>query len=151
VVEPERTIPRAIPIALGLTLLIYAVVIVSALLAVDVEVLARSAAPLAAAVEAGRLAWLSPAVRIGATVASLGVLLSLIVGVSRTAFAMAANHDFPSFFAAVHSRHRVPHRAEIAVGILVATAVTMADIRSAIGFGSFATCSHTTQWRTPPP
>lgn len=142
VVEPERTIPRAIPIALGLTLLIYAAVIVSAMLAVDAEVLARSAAPLATAVEAGRLAWLSPGVRIGATVASLGVLLSLIVGVSRTVFAMAANHDLPSFFAAVHPRHRVPHRAEIAVGILVATAVALADIRSAIGFSSFTVLTY---------
>lgn len=142
VIEPEKTIPRAIPIALGLTLLIYAVVIVSALLAADVATLAQSPAPLATAVEAGRLSGLSPVVRIGATVASLGVLLSLIVGVSRTAFAMAANHDLPSVFAAVHPRHRVPHRAEIAVGVLVATAVMLADIRSAIGFSSFTVLTY---------
>ena len=115
VIDPARTIPRAIPIALAMTLVVYTVVAVSALLAVDASVLAHSAAPLAVAVEAGRLAWLAPAVRIGATVASLGVLLSLIVGVSRTIFAMASNRDL-GFFAAVHPRYRVPHRAELGVG-----------------------------------
>jgi APA family basic amino acid/polyamine antiporter len=138
VVEPARTIPRAIPLALGITLLVYAAVAVSALLAVDASTLAQSPAPLATAVEAGRLAFLAPAVRIGATVASLGVLLSLIVGVSRTVFAMAANRDLPGFFAAVHSRYKVPHRAEVGVGLLVAAVVAVADVRSAIGFSSFA-------------
>lgn len=142
VIDPARTIPRAIPLALGITLLVYAAVAVSALLAVDAATLAEASAPLAAAVEAGRLAALSPAVRIGATLASLGVLLSLIAGVSRTVFAMASNHDLPGFFAAVHPRHRVPHRAEIGVGLLVATVVALADIRSAIGFSSFAVLTY---------
>jgi APA family basic amino acid/polyamine antiporter len=142
VIDPARTIPRAIPIALGLTLLVYAAVLVSALLAVDAAVLAASPAPLAAAVRAGRLAWLSPVVRVGAAVASLGVLLSLIAGVSRTLFAMAANRDLPGYFDAVHPRHRVPHRAELGVGILVAVTVAFADLRSAIGFSSFATLTY---------
>jgi APA family basic amino acid/polyamine antiporter len=142
VIDPARTIPRAIPIALAITLVVYAVVAVSALLAVDASELARSTAPLAVAVEAGRLAWLAPAVRIGATVASLGVLLSLIVGVSRTIFAMASNRDLPGFFAAIHPRYRVPHRAELGVGLLVAATAALADIRSAIGFSSFAVLTY---------
>jgi APA family basic amino acid/polyamine antiporter len=142
VIEPARTIPRAIPLALGITLVVYAAVAVSALLAVDAATLAAAPALLATAVEAGRLAMLAPAVRIGATIASLGVLLSLIVGVSRTVFAMAANRDLPSFFAAVHPRYRVPHRAEVGVGLLVAAAVAVADIRSAIGFSSFAVLTY---------
>jgi basic amino acid/polyamine antiporter, APA family len=66
------------------------------------------------------------------------VLLSLIVGVSRTAFSMAANRDLPAFLAAVHPRYRVPHRAELAVGLIVASVAAVVDIRSAIGFSSFA-------------
>jgi APA family basic amino acid/polyamine antiporter len=69
-------------------------------------------------------------------------LLSLIVGVSRTAFAMAANGDFPRFFATVHPRFQVPHRAELAVGAVVAIAVALADLRSATGFSSFAVLSY---------
>lgn len=136
--DPKRTIPRAILIALGITLVVYATVAVSALAGAGAPALAAAQAPLAVAVEAGRLAWLSPAVRVGATVASLGVLLSLIVGISRTAFAMAANHDLPAFLAKVHPRYHVPHRAELAVGASVGCVVAFSDLRGAIGFSSFA-------------
>ncbi|MBL8741831.1 MAG: APC family permease [Myxococcales bacterium] len=138
VVDPARTIPRAIPIALGITLGVYAVVYASTLLAIDAHELGRADAPLVAAVEVGNLAGAAPVVRVGAAVASLGVLLSLIVGISRTVFAMASNRDLPAYFAAVHPRYKVPHRAEIAVGAIVAVTVSFADLRSAIGFSSFA-------------
>lgn len=137
VTDPARTIPRAIPLALGITLLLYITVAVAALLALDPEALGAAPAPLVAAVEAGRLAALSPAVQVGAAVASLGVLLSLIVGVSRTLFAMSARRDLPGFLDAVHRRYRVPHRAELLVGALVAILVAVADLRFAIGFSAF--------------
>jgi APA family basic amino acid/polyamine antiporter len=136
VADPARTIPRAVPLALGIVLAVYAVVSAAALLAVGPAALARSAAPLAEAVGAGRLAALEPVVRVGAAVASLGVLLSLQAGLSRTGFAMAANRDLPSALAAVHPRYRVPHRAELAVAGLVAVALLAVDLRGAIGFSS---------------
>ncbi len=138
VVDPARTIPRAIPLALGITLVVYAAVALSALAATDVDELARASAPLLPGVEAGRWSALAPVVRIGATVASLGVLLSLLAGVSRTAFAMAANGDLPRFLASVHPRHRIPDRAELLLGALVATVALVADVRDAIGASSFA-------------
>lgn len=135
--DPARTIPRAIPLALGVTLALYALVVIAALAVTEPEVLAAAPAPLVAAVEAGNLAVLSPAVRVGATIASLGVLLSLIVGVSRTVFAMSARGDLPGVFDRVHARYRVPHRAELAVGLLVALLATLGDLTSAIGFSAF--------------
>lgn len=135
--DPERTIPRAIPVALGIVLLVYAAVAVASLLAVGAGRLA-TAAPLLEVVRAGTLDGLAPAVRIGAAVASAGVLLSLLAGISRTTFAMAANRDLPGALAAVHPRYRVPHRAELAVGAVVVVLVSTVDLRSAIGFSSFA-------------
>jgi APA family basic amino acid/polyamine antiporter len=142
VVDPARTIPRAIPLALGITLVVYAAVAASALLAAGPDALAGSTAPLATAVEAGSLDAIVPVVRVGGTIAALGVLLSLIVGVSRTAFAMAANGELPRWLDAVHPTHRVPHRAQLAVGALVATVVLVADLRGAIGFSSFAVLTY---------
>jgi APA family basic amino acid/polyamine antiporter len=142
VVDPARTIPRAIPAALGLTLLIYAAVVVSALAAAGSGPLAASAAPLADAIRAGRFASLALAVRIGAAIASLGVLLSLIVGVSRTMFAMAAARDLPSWLAVVHPKHHVPHRAELTVGTGVAALVALLDVGEAIGFSSFTVLAY---------
>jgi APA family basic amino acid/polyamine antiporter len=142
VIEPARTIPRAISLALVLTLAVYVVVAVTVLAGLGAPAIASASAPLAAAVEAGRTAWLSPVVRTGAAIASLGVLLSLIVGVSRTVFAMASNDDLPSHLAAVHRRFHVPHRAEVVVGCIVAAAAASADIRSAIGFSSFTVLTY---------
>ena len=136
VVDPARTIPRAIPLALGIVLAVYLVVATAALLAVGPAALAAAAAPLADAVAAGRLDELVPVVRVGAGIASFGVLLSLQAGLSRTGFAMAANRDLPHALAAVHPRHRVPHRAELAGAALVAAAVLTVDVRGAIGFSS---------------
>jgi len=138
VIDPARTIPRAIPLALGIALVVYAAVGVSALAGVGAAAISASPAPLAAAVAAGSFAPLAPAVRVGAAVAALGALLSLIVGVSRTIFAMSSHRDLPAFLAAVHARYRVPHRAELVVGTLVALAVAVADLWTAIGFSSFA-------------
>ena len=137
VADPRKTIPRAIPIALGIALVIYSAVAVSALMAVGAEALAESDAPLATAVRAGTLGEAAPVVRIGATVASLGVLLSLMAGISRTLFAMAANRDMPSLLANVHPKYKVPDRAELAVAAIVILVVAFADLRGAIGFSSF--------------
>lgn len=140
--NPERTIPRAISIALALTLVVYAVVAASALAGAGASALAESEAPLATAMEGGSLAFLSPAVRVGAAIASCGVLLSLIAGLSRTIFAMSRNGDLPRYFAHIHPRYRVPHRADLAVGAVVAVIVAIADIRAAIGFSSFAVLTY---------
>jgi APA family basic amino acid/polyamine antiporter len=142
VVAPARTIPRAIPIALGITLVIYVAVAASALLAVGPVALGHSAAPLTTVARAGSLHWLAPAVRVGGTVASLGVLVSLLAGVSRTTFAMAADGHLPRVLDAVHPRRQVPHRAELSVGVLVAVVVAVGGLRGAIGFSSFAVLTY---------
>ncbi|MBW3647826.1 MAG: amino acid permease [Actinobacteria bacterium] len=136
--DPERTIPRAIPLALGVVLAVYAAVAVSALLAVGPAALAGSSAPLATVVDAGSLSGVTPVVRIGGAVAALGVLLSLLVGVSRTTFAMAREGELPRWLDAVHPVHRVPHHAELAVAAMVVALVLVVDLRGAIGFSSFA-------------
>src|SRR5215217_6917929 len=111
--DPERTIPRAIPLALGLAVAVYAVVALSLLLVLGPAGIAATAAPVVAAVEAGTWSELVPVVRIGAAAASLGALLALIAGVSRTVLAMAREDDLPRWLSAVHPRFRVPHRAEL--------------------------------------
>jgi APA family basic amino acid/polyamine antiporter len=142
VTDPARTIPKAIPRALGITLLVYAAVAVTALLAVGPGELADSDAPLSTAVRSGSMDWLSPAVRVGGTIAATGVLLSLIAGVSRTVFAMAADGALPRWLDAVHPDHKVPHRAELTVGVVVTALVVAADLRGAIGFSSFAVLTY---------
>jgi APA family basic amino acid/polyamine antiporter len=140
--RPEHTIPRAIPLALGITLVVYAAVAVVALSAVGPSTLASSSQPLTAVVEAGGLDAAAPVVGIGAAIGSLGVLLSLLVGVSRTTFAMARGGDLPAWLGSVEATRQVPRHAELAVAAVVVGVVLVADLRGAIGFSSFAVLTY---------
>ena len=136
--DPSHTIPRAIPLALGIALAVYAAVAATVLSVLGPERLAASPAPLAEAVRACGAAGFVPVVTAGAAVAALGSLLSLILGVSRTTLAMARDGHLSAALATVHPRFGVPHRAEVAVGAVVATIAAVADVRAVIGFSSFA-------------
>jgi basic amino acid/polyamine antiporter, APA family len=136
--DPARTITRAIPIALGITLVVYALVAVAVLSELGSAALASTSAPLADAVRAAGFPGMEPVVRVGAAVAALGSLLALILGVSRTTLAMARDRHLPHALSAVHPRFKTPHHAEIVVGVVVAAVAAVADVRGAIGFSSFA-------------
>lgn len=140
--DPARTIPRAIPLALGIALVVYACVAVAVLAVLGPDRLGNAAAPLADAVRAAGAPGLVPVVRAGAAVAALGSLLALILGVSRTTLAMARDGHLPGALAAVHPRFRVPHRAELAVGAVVAVLAATVDVRGAIGFSSFGVLAY---------
>ena len=140
--DPERTIPKAIPIALGITVALYAAVALAALLAAGPDALAASTAPVATAAKLAGAAWAVPIVRVGAAVASLGALLALIAGIGRTSMAMARNGDLPGWLAAVHPRYRVPGHAELAVAAVVSVLVLTTDLRGAIGFSSFGVLTY---------
>lgn len=94
------------------------------------------------AVRAAGAGWLAPVVRVGAAVAALGSLLALILGVSRTTLPMARDRHLPHALAAVHPRFKVPHRAELVVGVVVAVLAATADVRGAIGFSSFGVLAY---------
>ncbi|MEU6062928.1 MULTISPECIES: APC family permease [Streptomyces] len=140
--DPAHTIPRAIPLALGITLAVYACVAVAVLSVLGADGLGHASAPLADAVRAAGAAGLVPVVRVGAAVAALGSLLALILGVSRTTLAMARDRHLPGALAAVHPRFQVPYRAELAVGAVVAVLAATVDVRGAIGFSSFGVLAY---------
>jgi len=140
--DPARTIPRAIPLALGIALAVYVCVAVAVLSVLGADGLGSAGAPLADAVRAAGVPGLVPVVRVGAAVAALGSLLALILGVSRTTLAMARDRHLPGALSAVHQRFQVPHRAELAVGVVVAALAATVDVRGAIGFSSFGVLAY---------
>ncbi|MCE3555312.1 APC family permease [Pseudonocardia sp. RS11V-5] len=131
--DPERTIPRAITLALSGAVVVYAAVGVVLLLVLGPSRLAASSAPLAEVLPSGA-AWIAA---VGGALASLGALLGLVAGVGRTVLAMAREADLPAPLAAVDARRSVPQRAEITVAVVVAALVCTVDLRGAIGFSSF--------------
>lgn len=141
VVEPERTIPRAVVITVATVLLLYALVALLTLIVLGPEDLARVTDPVATATGA----VLSPqwvwAVRVAAVLAACGALLNLALGVSRTALAMSRDGHLPAALSRIDDRG-VPRHAELAVGAIVLTLVLVVDLRGVIGFSSFGVLTY---------
>lgn len=136
VVDPARTIPRAIALALGGAVVVYTVVAITVILVLGGDA-ATTTTPLADVAAATGWQALTPIIRVAAAAASLGALLALLTGIGRTALAMAREQDLPRFLAKIDERWRVPRRAEIAIALIVVGIVVVADLRDVIGFSSF--------------
>lgn len=135
--EPERTIPRAVPIALGITLLLYIGVAWAALRGLGVDELANSTQPLIDLARTTGWGWLVVIVGIAAVLAATGSLLTMILGVSRTGLAMARDGHLPRALTAVDSKHQVPRAMEITVMVAVILVVLLGDVVTVIGMSSF--------------
>ncbi len=133
--QPEM-LGRAILVALGITVTLYLLVGLALVRALGAR-LPGSPTPLADAVTAAGSGWAAPVVRVGAVAASLGALLALLAGVTRTALAMARERDLPPWLASVDPRHQVPDHAQLALGAVLVAIVLVLDLRGAIGFSSF--------------
>jgi basic amino acid/polyamine antiporter, APA family len=138
VINPQKNIPKAIVSSLAITVFLYILVTFSLLLCMNTSEIASSQAPLVEAVRSGKYSFVAPLVIAGAALASLGVLLSLLAGVSRTVYAMALNKHLPHKLSLLHSQKHNPYRAEFSVSLAIILILSVSDIRSAIGFSSFA-------------
>ena len=136
VVDPARTIPRAIALALGGAVAVYTLVAITVIVVLGGDA-ATSTTPLADVAAATGWQALTPVIRVAAAAASLGALLALLTGIGRTTLAMAREQDLPRFLAKIDERWQVPRRAEIAIALIVVLIVFVADLRDAIGFSSF--------------
>ena len=85
---------------------------------------------------------LEPIVQLGAGIASLGVLLNLIPGVSRTTLAMARNREVPGWFAHIDEKRSLPLRAELTVAAVVVALVLTIDITSSIAVSGVAVLTY---------
>jgi basic amino acid/polyamine antiporter, APA family len=140
--DPARTIPRAIPLALGAVLVVYAAVGVTVLAVVPLDELARTSAPLDAVVEKTGLRALGSLVTVGAAVAAFGVLLNLLPGIARTLLAMARHRDVPPWFAHVNDRGSSPVRAEVTIAAVVVAVILVLDLTSSLSVSGVAVLTY---------
>ena len=150
VLQPERTIPRALAFALGLVALLYASIQIVAQGMLG-PALASSTAPLADA-----MARISPALRLlmvaGAVLSMIGFLSSDILGTPRILFAFARDGLLPGVLGRVHERSHAPHVAIIcyaAVATVLALTGTFAGLAvlSALGTAGFYILGCAATWQ----
>lgn len=139
--EPRRVIPRAIIAAMILTMVIYVSVAVVGVGAVGAEVLAGTAqsqaAPLEIAAQLFDLPLVAPIVGLGAMTAMLGVLLNLILGLSRVLLAMGRRGDMPAATARIHAANSTPYVAVAVVGVGIAALVLIGNVKTTWSFSAF--------------
>lgn len=136
-VRDPRSIPRAVVIGLSIALALYSAVGWVVLDALGPDRTAASEQPLQAVARVVGADWLVPAVVVAAGVAAMGALLSLMAGVSRTAFAMAAEGDLPARLSAVHPARKVPYAAEITAGAISCLFALTGDLVGTLSVSAF--------------
>ena len=108
VINPARTVPRAIYLALGTTTLLYILIQLVAQGVLGAELGKFTAAPLAEA--ASRFS--GPAGRslliVGASISAFGFVTSDVLSSPRILFALGRDRFLPKFFSHVHPRFRTP-------------------------------------------
>ncbi len=141
--RPEWTAPRAIFWTLGITMAIYVVLSVIAVLAPGREAITGSSAPLAVLFE--QITGLPSApVAAMAAVAMINGILVQIVMASRVLYGMAREDIAPAWLGAVSKTRQTPARATFVVAIVILTLallfplVRLAEVTSLVTLGVFA-------------
>ena len=132
VIDPRRTIPKAIVTTLTISALLYLAVAAVAIGAAGAGALAAATTADAAPLEVIARTFampVHPLVSIGAMTAMLGVLLNLILGLSRVVLAMARRGDMPRVLTDLRL-------AIVVVGLLIASLAAIGRIETTWTFSA---------------
>lgn len=135
--DPQRTIPRAILLALAGSAGLYIATLAVAMGLLGPERLGEASAPLSAAMETTGVLAAVYIISLGALMATFSVFLTDLMGISRVVFAMARNRDLPDPLSLIHNTHRTPYVAVLASGAVVTLLTAFLPLRGLVEAGSF--------------
>ncbi len=125
--HPQRDMPRGILGSLIICTVIYiafSLVLTGVVSYTELNV----PAPVAVAIDAMRVLWLSPLIKIAAVVGLISVMIVQLMGQPRIFFTMATDGLLPRVAARVHPKFRTPYVTTIATGLGVAIAASLLPI-----------------------
>jgi len=131
--EPRRIIPVAIILTLGLTTLFYLGVSAVSLAHAD----GQGFQSLTLLAEKMGGTTLGMALTVGAALALVSVLLNLLLGLSRVAFAMGRRGDLPEATGRVTESTKVPAAATVLVAVVIGGLVCVGDVKLTWSFSAF--------------
>jgi basic amino acid/polyamine antiporter, APA family len=138
--DPRRVIPRAILSTVTIATLLYLGVAVAGVGVLGADAFGaaaeRTAAPLEAVAAALELPWLAWVLGVSAVAAMAGVLLNLVLGLSRVLLAMARRGDAPGFLARIDERRASPVASVWACGVVIAALALVGDVRTTWSFSA---------------
>ncbi|WP_013630126.1 APC family permease [Rubinisphaera brasiliensis] len=138
--NPERNIPKAIFITLLVSMLLY--LLTGWAITAHLPSLANSgspafAAPLEELARSAGLPGIAGLVSLGAITAMLGVLLNLILGLSRVWLAMGRRGDMPAALANIDRAGQSPYAAVIVTGCVIVGLCSLGDVKTTWSFSAF--------------
>ncbi|MFW6347004.1 MAG: APC family permease [Cyclonatronaceae bacterium] len=143
VAEPRRTIPKAIILCMLVIVLLYSAVALTAFQVMDAESFAAAAransegAPLIEVARSLGLSWLGLLVSAAAVTAMAGVLLNLLLGLSRVLLSMARRRDIPAGVGYINPKTQSPVAAVWVTAGIIGALVLSGDIRFTWSFSAF--------------
>jgi APA family basic amino acid/polyamine antiporter len=117
--NPQRDLPRAVLLSLGVSMMFYLAVSLILTGMVPYANL-NTDAPVADAFKARGLGWISVIISVSAVVGIASVLFAFMLGAARIWFALARDGLLPGWFAKVHPSYGTPHRPTIVLGVFTA-------------------------------
>lgn len=139
--EPRRTIPLAIIITLFVSMVLYVSIGIVSVAAVGADAFAAAgvgqAAPLEVVADSFGFSLAGEVIVVGAVTAMLGVLLNLILGLSRVVLAIARRGEAPAILARVSSETGAPYAAVVLVACVIAGLVWVGDVKTTWSFSAF--------------
>lgn len=139
--EPRRVIPRAIIATMLVVTVLYLGVAVAGVgvLGADGfgEAAERTAAPLEAVAAALDVPLLPQLLAVSAVAAMAGVLLNLVLGLSRVLLAMARRRDAPGLLGRIDAERASPVAAVWTCGLLIGGIALVGDVRTTWSFSAF--------------
>lgn len=117
--EPQRDMPLGILGSLAIVTLLY-VLVSLVLTGILPYTELGTAAPMATALESTGQEWATGLVSLGAILGLTSVIMILLLGQSRVAFAMSRDSLLPPWLGRTHPRFRTPYRITTITGVAVA-------------------------------
>jgi amino acid transporter len=137
IVDPQKTVPRAMLLAMALSLAFYLAVAIVSVLVVPWQTLAGSKAPLVdvALAGIGRLGWVL--VSTGGVLASAAALNSTLLSQARQIFAMGKDRFLPGILGRIQEVYRTPMAALWAGGLATAATLAIGDLAFIVKSANF--------------
>ncbi|WP_340103382.1 APC family permease [Rhodohalobacter sp. 8-1] len=141
VAEPRNTIPKAIILAMVLIVFIYLAVSLTALQILGAEAFGQTvegeAAPLMIVAQALSVPFIGPVITFAAITAMLGVLLNLLLGLSRVMLGMARRKDLPHVLSSIMPETKSPVAAVWGTALIIGLLVLSGDVVFTWSFSAF--------------
>ncbi|MFO7798603.1 APC family permease [Rhodohalobacter sp.] len=139
--EPKTTIPKAIILAMVVIVILYLSVSLTALSIMGAEAFGLTveaeAAPLMKVAQTLSVPYIGPIISFTAVTAMLGVLLNLILGLSRVMLSMGRRKDLPGVLSHINPKTQSPVPAVLATGVVIGLLVLSGDVVFTWSFSAF--------------